>query len=68
MPTLFEIVRDILLTGWDYSTNRIWRLHPELVNEFPKRKLFWSGSYFAASISEGVDTETITAYVRNQGK
>ena len=59
-----QIVRKLKQT----STNRIWKLHPELKHEFNKgKKLFWSRSYLAASVSEGVDTQTITAYIQNQG-
>jgi len=50
------------------STNRIWKLYPELSEEFStSKKLFWSGSYFASSISDGVDTDKITNYIQNQG-
>ena len=58
-----QIVRKLKQT----STRRIYKLHPELSQEFNK-KLFWSRSYLAASVSEGVDTDTITAYIQNQGK
>ena len=57
-----QIVRKLKQT----STRRIWKLHPELSQEFNK-KIFWSRSYLAASVSEGVDTQTITAYIQNQG-
>lgn len=60
-----QIVRKLKQT----STNRIWKLFPELSDFFnTSKKFFWSGSYFVASVSEGIDTDTITAYVRNQGK
>ena len=57
-----QIVRKLKQT----STNRIYKLYPELSEQF-KKQIFWSGSYFAASISDGVDTDKITNYINNQG-
>ena len=48
-----QIVRKLKQT----STARIYKFHPELSG----KKTFWSRSYLAASVSEGVDTDTITA-------
>jgi putative transposase len=49
------------------STYRIWKLHPELKHEFNKgKKVFWSRCYLSASVSEGVDNYTNTAYIQNQ--
>ena len=60
-----QIVRKLKQT----STSRIYKLYPEIADEFnTDKKIFWSRSYFAASISDGLDTETVTAYIKNQGK
>jgi len=60
-----QIVRKLKQT----STNRIWKLYPELSQEFTgSKKIFWSRSYFCASISDGVDTNKITNYINNHGK
>ena len=60
-----QIVRKLKQT----STRQMWKLHPELSQWFKgNKKIFWSRSYLVASVSEGIDTDTITAYVRNQGK
>jgi putative transposase len=59
-----QIVRKLKQT----STRRIWKLYPELSQEFTdSKKVFWSRSYFAASVSEGFDSEIVRAYVLNQG-
>lgn len=48
------------------STKRIWREHPELVQEFWKEKTFWSKGYFSTSIGSA-SIKTIRQYIESQG-
>lgn len=61
--TVSSIVRKIK----QYSTWRLWKIHPELRNTYRgKRLMLWSGGYFTCSIGDA-SNETIKKYIENQG-
>ena len=62
-----ENISNIVKKIKQYSSFRIWDMHPELRNTyFGKRKLFWSGGYFICSIGDA-SNETIKQYIEKQG-
>ena len=55
----YENISDIVKKLKQYSTYRIWNIHPELRKTyFGDKKLFWSGEYFICSKGDA-SNETI---------
>lgn len=61
-----ETVSNIVKQLKSYSVFHIWNRHPELKQQFWKRKMFWSNSYYAASVGD-IEREVVEQYIKNQG-
>lgn len=61
-----ETVQNIVKQLKSHTVFHIWASHPELVDQFWKRKMFWSTGYFACSVGEA-SREAIQHYIETQG-
>ena len=62
--SILQIVRKLK----QESTVYLWNNHASfLIQNYWKRKIFWSSVYFAASICVGASYKTIQEYIKNQG-
>ena len=65
LPT--EPISNIVKQLKSYSVFHIWDRHEkELKNQFWKRKMFWSPSYYVSSVGN-MDNEVVTEYIKAQG-
>lgn len=61
-----ETVKNIVKQLKSHTVYHIWDRHPELKDQFWKKRMFWSNGYYVSSVGEA-DRETVRKYINQQG-